>query len=428
MRKYLLLAAMGLAACGSDKTTPGGLNPVENQPPTTDNKADPKEEPLIDPSNPDAFKGPTTAFMGRMKKTTTGTELGWSGSRITARVSGTNSITIGLKKANPYGTANVVRFSVSIDGATQSELITLDQTNPIQNPNAPFIGTFTTTFPDTNTHMVQWTKVTEGSFGDAVFTSIEAGPGGTLLPTPTPSTRHIEFIGDSITNGYGVLGEMTDGGTACNGNSYNSNSDLSFSTLTAKALKADYTLIAYSGEGLVLNNAGNSNKAVPTMFGATLPPASGATDVALADWDFSIKANAVVVNLGTNDFAWAKSGKTVCTVPSCNPDATSWPAAYQAFLSNIRKSYPDAYIIATSGPMLSDNSPKDGQQKTTATAYIQEAVNALTTAGDAKVSFLDLGVQDTSAALGCDYHPSKATHQKMADTLSAHIKAQAGWN
>jgi lysophospholipase L1-like esterase len=418
MRKYLLLAAMGLAACGSDKT-PTGNDKTGNEPPTTaDENKDPTVPQVENPNDESAYTGPEIAKMGRMAAITGGTEMGWAGTRISARVAGTNSITIGLKTANPYN-PTPVRFSVTIDGEVQPDAITLDSTNP------PVTTTYTVSFKDTNTHTVAWTKITEGSFGDAIFTGLTPGAGGKLLKTATPSNRHIEFIGDSITNGYGVQGSMIGGTSSCNGNSLNSSSDLSFATLTAKALSADYTLIAYSGSGLVTTSAGETNHILPKMFQSTIPPASGAADVATSDWDYAaITADVVVVNLGTNDFAFAASGKTACTNTTCNPDAAAWSDAYKVFLQSIRTAYPKATIIAATGPMLTDLSPSGAQQLTTLKGYIQ---TALTSLADANMFAFDFAVQDTAQPTGCNYHPSASTHAAMASSLAEFIKTKAIW-
>jgi lysophospholipase L1-like esterase len=440
MRKYLILAAMGLAACGSDKksstTTPtGNGNSTVTDPNTTTGDGN---TTIVDESQ---LTGPQIAMMGRFTPATGGGNLmAWAGSRITARIKGSTTASINLTTSNAFNQGKV-KFSVTVDGEPANPAV-IELANDWNT-----ITPFTVTLPDTNGHVVQWTKISEPAYGLAVFKGVTAGTGGTLTNTPAPSERHIEFIGDSITNGYGVMGV-----DPCNGNSTNSNADESFATLTAKSLAADYTLIAYSGRGLATNldgttstshdagNAANANDVMPAMFLDTIPP-SATTPTPVAWSPNTVQPNVVVINLGTNDFsgatnAYIGAGNTssTCTDALCNPNETTFVNAYAAFLSQVRATYPDAYIVATTGPMLSDSYPGAAQQHVAAKTYITSAV---TTVNDAKISFYDFGVQDT-AATACNSHPNAAEHQAMASGgtdaqgtvqpgLVSHIKLVTGW-
>jgi len=429
MRKYLLIAAMGLAACGSDKKTTNTTPTANGNDTATDsntNTGDGNGTTVVDESQ---LTGPQIALMGRFAPANGGGNLmAWAGSRITARVKGTTTVTVGLKTSNPFNLGKV-SFSVTIDDeAANPAIITLDNTQAVTS--------FDVTLPDTEPHVVRWTKISEPAYGLAVFTGVTAGAGGELTATPALSERHIEFIGDSITNGYGVMGV-----DPCNGNSTNSNAEQSFATLTAKALKADYTLIAYSGRGLAMNldgttstshdagNAANANDVMPAMFLDTVPPSS--TTPTATPWDPNgHQPDVVVINLGTNDFSGATNAyvgagnlANTCTNALCNPDETTFVAAYVAFLGQVRAAYPEAYIVATTGPMLSDNYPGTAQQHVAAKTYIQSAV---TQAADAKISFYDFGVQDTTAT-ACNSHPNATEHQAMASGgTDAQGNAQVG--
>lgn len=420
MRKYLLVAAMGLAACGSNKT-PSGKTATGST--TTDGSAsNPNGDTTAttaDPNDASSYTGPTIAMMGRFAALTDGThEMGWAGSRISVRVAGTTTVSIGLKSSNVYN-STPQWFDVSIDGGAPTKFM-IDNTY-----QTPTVFTFPVTLPDTNTHTISWTKVTEGSYGAVIFTGVTPGTGGTLLPTMAPAVHRIEFIGDSITNGYGSEGNAPLA-TPCAANANNENSDLAFAALTASALSADYALIAYSGKGLATNLDGTTTNTVSDIFLDTLPPSSNANDTTAAiTWDPSgSPADVVVINLGTNDFSYASSGMTTCTTSTCNPVTADYVAAYEALLKNVRAAYPNAYIFAATGPMLTDTSPANAQQYTTAKAYISSAIAGF---GDAKVFAYDFGVQDTSQNLGCDYHPSASTHSAMATKLAATIKSTTNW-
>ena len=71
--------------------------------------------------------------------------------------------------------------------------------------------------------------------------------------------KYIEFIGDSITCGYGI-------DTACEANTFsttNENVNKAFSYLTAAALGADASFVSYSGHGLISGYTGNPD--IPTL-------------------------------------------------------------------------------------------------------------------------------------------------------------------
>lgn len=442
MRKYLLVAAMGLAACGSNKKTSttvsngnGNSTTITGDTGSAGGTGNANQTP-VDPST---LTGPDVVQMGRFTAVTGGNEMAWAGSRITAGVTGTNTLSVGLQTSSMYN-QGTVSFSVTIDGSpAPTPVIHLDNTQAIKS--------FTVQLPDTKQHYVQVTKISEPAYGLAVFTGVTPGAGGTLSGTPAVSQRHIEFIGDSIVNGYGVEG--TD---PCNGNSTNSNADQSFATLTAKALGADYTLIAYSGRGLATNLDGtntstqtandpaNANNIMPAMFLNTIPPSS-ATPTPIA-WDPTlIQPQVVVINLGTNDFSYAIKAYTAtgqattsCTATLCNPDQTAFTGAYTTFLGKVRAAYPNAHIIATTGPMLSDSYPTAAQQHATSKTWIS---NAVTATNDANITFYDFGVQATTST-ACNSHPNASEHQAMAtggtDALNnvqvglvSYIKSLTNW-
>ncbi len=72
--------------------------------------------------------------------------------------------------------------------------------------------------------------------------------------------------------------------------------------------------------------------------------------------------------------------------------------------------------------MLSGDSYKQ------ASAYLTAVIAERATAGDKNLTLLEFGTQDQAAdGVGCDYHPSLSTHQKMADKLVAALEADLAW-
>ena len=232
------------------------------------------------------------------------------------------------------------------------------------------------------------------------FHALNLQRGGKLVLSPAPFKHHLELIGDSITCGYGNEGM----GPNCGFTPDTENEWLAYGSLAARSLKAEQHVIAYSGKGAYRDYGGNTNDQMPVLYERTFAENGN------VPWDFSSwKADVVVLNLGTNDFAKGDPGQ-------------AYVDAYAGMVKQIRGHYPEAYIVCAVGSMLG------GGNLAQDITYVKGVVAAANTGGDAKVSFVDFGQQDGNAnGLGCDYHPSLKTHQIMADTLAAAIKGLTGW-
>ncbi|HEX7664294.1 MAG TPA: SGNH/GDSL hydrolase family protein [Polyangiaceae bacterium] len=251
----------------------------------------------------------------------------------------------------------------------------------------------------TGTHTVTIAKRTESFQGIVQFQGF-APIDGAIVPTPFPFTRKIEMIGDSITCGYGDLGA----GPSCHFSADTEDETQAWGAVAAASLGAMHTAISYSGKGVFRNNDGSTTDLMPEIWTRTFADDSTST------WDFTkYVPDVVVVNLATNDFSKGDPGNDFIT-------------AYGAFLNVLRTKYPSAHLVGVIGTMLGE------PQHTTALGYVQAAVKAANDGGDAKVTALDLGIQDQDAdGIGCDYHPSVATQAKMGAKLAAHVKTIIGW-
>ena len=307
----------------------------------------------------------------------------WPGTAIVTRFSGTG-IDVNLHDDGHNF------FAVSIDGAAPSVLATSSATDTY---------TMAQGLPEGEHEAVLYRR-TESFLGIVHFHGFSVLGGKPLIPTPPPFKRRMELIGDSITCGYGNEGV----GPNCSFSAQTENGWLSYGSVTARALKAEARLIAYSGKGVYRDGGGNTGEQMPVMYERTYADIPGST------WDFSAwTADVVVVNLGTNDFNPGDPGQ-----PYVN--------AYAGLIKQVRTHYPKAYILCAVGSMLP--SAKLSQ----CTSYVKSVVNEANAGGDPRVSFVDFGVQDGVVdGYGCDYHPSVKTDQIMADKLTAAIKAVTGW-
>ncbi len=245
-------------------------------------------------------------------------------------------------------------------------------------------------------HEVRLLRRTEALFGVSTLLGVEVMGGKLLAPTP-PEERLLEVVGDSITAGYGNLGQST----ACHFSPETQDHGQSYASLAATELKADLSTVAWSGRGIVRNYGGEAGDHMPSLYRRTLPQVS--------DSRFKPErgADAVVINLGTNDFS---------TEP--DPSLNEFAAGYALLLGEVRRYNPDADILCTIGPMLG------GPDAERAIAGIDHAVQARRAAGDSKVERFELTTPN--AAPGCDWHPSVATHQKMAAELVSALR-RLGW-
>lgn len=244
-------------------------------------------------------------------------------------------------------------------------------------------------------HAIELCKRTECWGGPIQVRGLQLSQDGKLLDPPK-FERRIEFLGDSITCGYG-----NEAASEKEHFSYaTENAWLAWGAVTARALHAEYSCEAVSGIWLQDNG---KKKALPAIWDHTMPFSSPTI------WDFSRwQADVVVVNLGTND-----SGAKVI-------DEASWTAAYRGFITQIRKAYPQAHIFLTIGSM--GHGPQNVIPQ-----YNTKLVAALTAEGETKVHAVALSNQNPKNGLGADWHPSVKTHQIMADEIVAAIKPVLGW-
>lgn len=382
-----------------------------------------------DPNNPGVATGPVVDFksryihfIGRTVVADHGVLMAWGGATAAVRVNNGTKLTLGLLNEE-RGQNNMV--GIYVDG-------TLKQTFTVNDSQS----TYQAALP-AGDHVVHVIKRTEAGNGVFFITSMQTD-GQFELP-PSNNDRLIEFIGENAFAGQAVDGNK--GQYTCN-QPINSVADPAIQNaydtvgvLTAKAFNADWSILAYSTRGVAQNydGASSGNLIYPGSTGLTMPQIWDRNDPLDANnmASFVVKANVVVVNLGTNDLNY---GMVNGAAP---PDQTAFVSAYSAFLTRVRGAYADAHIIATVGPNLSSyqcfgaaatgatgSCQTQGRQSFLGVAqtYVKAAVAQL---NDSKISYLDF-VPNTADA-SCTYMPDKDGHAAMAKTLIPAIAAATGW-
>ncbi|HEY0000283.1 MAG TPA: GDSL-type esterase/lipase family protein [Actinoplanes sp.] len=188
-----------------------------------------------------------------------------------------------------------------------------------------------------------------------------------------PRRKLIEFVGDSIT--VGALSSK--------------NTVTSYSWLTGELLNADHTNIARSGSCLVL---------LSNCFGIGAA-FNKQTINGTIEWNFTrYTADAVVINLGTNDAGRGVTGP-------------AFQAAYIELLQLARAKYPHAKLFAF----------ETFRQRYL--AETQAAVQALNDAGDADVSYINTEGWLTAEDYVDGGHPNDGGHAKIAEKLAPILAA-----
>ncbi|MGA7722076.1 MAG: SGNH/GDSL hydrolase family protein [Ignavibacteriaceae bacterium] len=255
---------------------------------------------------------------------------------------------------------------------------------------------------DSIPHNITIIKRSEALFGKGEFLGFILDEGRKLLSPGDRPERRIEFIGNSITCGFGIEGEND----SCNFSLQTENADMSYASMTARALNADYSLVAYSGRGAV-RNYGDSSKTskdpMPVLYERIC------FNDTTSKWNFSKWIpQAVVINLGTNDFS---------TKPY--PDKEVFQNAYIQLINRIRAQYPGVTIFCICGPMTGE--PCMG--------YIKEVVvNEQKKTRDKDVFFIPIPRSImTDADWGCAMHPNISGAVKMMNEIVAVIKTYMNW-
>lgn len=227
---------------------------------------------------------------------------------------------------------------------------------------------------------------------------------GRLMPPDALPSRKIEFIGNSITCGYGS--EST--------NPYEhfsfetENHYIGYAQICARALNAQAQIVARSGIGVYRNysgpKTGNPKDNMPAQYLYTLYNDKS------EKWDFSrYVPDVVCINLGTNDLS------------TNGYDVKLLRQAYKDFLATVRQNNPTAKIVFLCGSMLT------GKELEIAKKTLNEVVAEANGAGDKEVYRFDFTPQNGDLKYGADFHPSLWQHEKMGAELTAFLRSLMGW-
>lgn len=270
------------------------------------------------------------------------------------------------------------------------------------NAEKDSVVTLAAALPDGN-HQVAIMYVNEGYDRRPEFRGFILDKGKVLTDAPAIPERKIEFVGNSITCGYGneAIGEWQ------HFSDETSNHYYSYATLTAKALGAIHYSTSRSGIGVYRCYDGpkkgdainmNTEYVHTLLYDKT------------ENWDFSrFQPQVVCINLGTNDTS------------TSGADPKLLQQGYVNLIKQVREHNPNAKIVMLCGSMM------NGNQLKAAKTAMDAAVAEIKKGGEKEIYQFDFTPHDGSLKYGADYHPSYWQHQKMAGELTGYLRTLMNW-
>ncbi|MBQ9413850.1 MAG: hypothetical protein IJU16_01845 [Clostridia bacterium] len=238
-------------------------------------------------------------------------------------------------------------------------------------------------------HRIEIYRQTEEINGSCLFDELIIN--GTLTPLPD-APMLIEFIGDSLTAGYGALGVPSKGKVIDHPEGQDGTQTYAY--LTAQALGMDFQACCTSGYGLLAGwNNGDAN--LLNMYAYTAYHNNAMTGNEM--WAFARPADIVVINLGSNDRAVGR-GKGV--------NEKTFEEAVKSMTELIREKNPDAKVVWVTG--LGGNAFK---------AQMEDAMDSF---GGAENGYYFCQLPEGNS--GAAGHPSVKEHIAAGEVLTAFLR------
>lgn len=261
---------------------------------------------------------------------------------------------------------------------------------------------------DDGPHTVRLVKLSENARGKTGLLAMETD--GELLDCAAPEkSLSIEFVGDSITCGFGneAPGQDSLFETA------EENGWRTFGAVAGRELNAEFNMISVSGISAVAPKTpmfpAKPMNELYEYLDALYDERQGRP---LRPWDFAgHKKDVVVVNLGTND---VNAVRFYTELTAADGEEAHFRVQYRGFIEKIRAlNGPDALICCTLGPL--DYYLYD---------HIRDVVEAYSAeTGDRRVRcFKLIGVNLMTEGWGAVSHPSAKTQQRMGRELAARLR------
>ena len=223
---------------------------------------------------------------------------------------------------------------------------------------------------------------------------------GEILQAAGRKDRHIEFIGDSYTCGYGTESSSRNDPFLAE----TENCNLTYAAIAARYFNADYNLVSHSGQGIARNyDSKVPQQHMPDRYCQTF---DNNKEFSWVPSEAAYTPDMVVIYLGTNDFSTGQQ-----------PREINFRKNYIRLLDKIKENYGEHIPILCMGsnadPYLYD--------------YIRSAV---TTCGHANVAYMTISGQahNNTDELGASWHPNYKGQLKVASCMIPYISTMTGWD
>ncbi|MBR6666292.1 MAG: hypothetical protein IKL22_11340 [Lachnospiraceae bacterium] len=260
---------------------------------------------------------------------------------------------------------------------------------------------------------IQIIKLSEAPMSAMAIAPIECDEEAVISPL-TPKMHSIEFIGDSITCGYGVDETLAEDHVF---STRTEDVTKAYAYKTAQLLDADYSMFSCSGYGIISGYTGDSevrtaDELIPPYYESQCFSRDDFGEAGKPDklpWDFSeYQPEVVVINLGTNDFSFCQD--------------TEWKQEeyrqkYTEFIKVVRKNNPKAYIFAVLGLM------GDGLYE----KLCQAVADYTEHTGDIRIAAVHIPEQNPEDGYAVDWHPLPKSHTMAAEVVAGAIRETLGW-
>ena len=298
---------------------------------------------------------PEIRFVGRAARSDDGAlSFDWSGTYFSFRFEGTRCAMRAADSKRNY-------YNVFVDGKPHGKVTAEGPAKTIVLAEGLPHGV----------HTVLVQKRTEGEQGRTTLFAV--GSDGPLLDAPQAPGRHIEFIGDSHTCGYGTEGKSPKEPFTPE----TENCDLAWGCIIARYFDADYTLIAHSGQGIV-RNWGDEKEVSDCTMRERMMRTFDMEETPL--WDFAqYRPDIVVIKLGTNDFSTGTPSR--CVAPAEN-------TTVYGYLQTFLREQQDPALHCT---------------------------------------VMTPGITDWGNDMGANFHPNHRGHRKLASAIIPYIATITGW-
>ncbi|WP_291860110.1 SGNH/GDSL hydrolase family protein [Marinilabilia sp.] len=250
-------------------------------------------------------------------------------------------------------------------------------------------------------HEIEIFKRTELIFGKTSFHGFELARDASLQPITNERPLFIEYIGNSITCGYGNEG--------VNGETFGPETEnhyMTYAAITSRNFNARHMAVSKSGIGIYRNYDGpaeGNEDCMPNFYDR----------IFLYDetpkYDFAVQPDVVCINLGTNDFS------------TVGGDSALYVSNYLRLIETIQAKYNHPRIVCLLGSMMS------GKVLDEVRGYVQFIARTANRKGMGPVTFFEMSAQTGDLGIGVDTHPTVAQHQKNAAELTAYLAELMDW-